>query len=64
MTRHESFAAVPAADVLPVTPRIGAEIRNIPLSADLPAETQNSIKVLLLHHKVLCFRASTALTAA
>ena len=56
MTRHETFAAIPAADVLPVTPRIGAEIRNIALSADLSDATLAAIEVLLLRHKVLFFR--------
>ncbi|WP_295049006.1 TauD/TfdA family dioxygenase [uncultured Paracoccus sp.] len=56
MTRHETFAAIPAADVLPVTPRIGAEIRNIALSADLPDATIAAIERLLLRHKVLFFR--------
>ncbi|WP_374300189.1 TauD/TfdA dioxygenase family protein [Paracoccus sp. (in: a-proteobacteria)] len=58
MTRHETFpAAIPAADVVPVTPRIGAEIRNLPLSADLPDAILSDIEALLLRHKVLFFRS-------
>lgn len=57
MTRHETFAAtIPADTVLPVTPRIGAEIRDIVLSADLPDATLAALESLLLRHKVLFFR--------
>lgn len=36
MTKHETFtAAILPQDVVPVTPRIGAEIRNLWLSGDL-----------------------------
>ncbi|VDS08579.1 putative dioxygenase/MT3514 [Paracoccus haematequi] len=57
MTRHETFAAtIPADTVLPVTPRIGAEIRDIVLSADLPDATLADLESLLLRHKVLFFR--------
>lgn len=36
MTKHETFTAVILPqDVVSVSPRIGAEIRNIPLSGDL-----------------------------
>lgn len=57
MTRHETFAAtIPADTVLPVTPRIGAEIRDIVLSADLPDATLAALDSLLLRHKVLFFR--------
>jgi len=57
MTRHETFSlAVPAQDIRPVTPRIGAEISNIRLGGELPAETVAAIEALLLRHKVLFFR--------
>ncbi|MGN7868472.1 TauD/TfdA dioxygenase family protein [Paracoccus sp. 22332] len=57
MTRHETFdATIPADTVLPVTPRIGAEIRDIVLSADLPDATLAALESLLLRHKVLFFR--------
>jgi alpha-ketoglutarate-dependent taurine dioxygenase len=57
MTRHEQFSqAIPLADVLPVTPRIGAEVRNLQLSGDLPQATITALNALLLRHKVLFFR--------
>ncbi|MGA0616176.1 TauD/TfdA dioxygenase family protein [Paracoccus sp. KR1-242] len=57
MTRHETFApAIPATDVHPVTPRIGAEIANLRLGGDLPDQTVAEIEALLLRHKVLFFR--------
>lgn len=57
MTLQETFPIViPASDVLPVTPRIGAEIRDVELSAHLPESILTSINALLLRHKVLFFR--------
>ncbi|MEF9601602.1 TauD/TfdA family dioxygenase [Paracoccus sp. PXZ] len=65
MTRHESFnLAIPAGQAHPVTPRIGAEIRGVTLSADLPDETISAIEALLLRHKVLFFRGQTHLDDA
>jgi taurine dioxygenase len=39
-----------------VAGRIGAEVRGVKLSADLPAATQAQIRRLLVEHKVLFFR--------
>ena len=36
VTLHQTFDALRAGNILPVTPRIGAEIRDLRLSADLP----------------------------
>ncbi len=47
---------IPSTDVVKCTPRIGAEIRNIKLSADLPDQTIATINGLLLEHKVIFFR--------
>lgn len=43
-------------DVVKRTARIGAEVRNIKLSSDLPDQTIVSINSLLLEHKVIFFR--------
>ncbi|MGY3488052.1 alpha-ketoglutarate-dependent taurine dioxygenase [Bradyrhizobium sp. USDA 4011] len=43
-------------DVVKRAPRIGAEIRNIKLSGDLPDQTIATINSLLLEHKVIFFR--------
>ncbi len=64
MTRHEPFATIPDTSVFPITPRIGAEIRNIRLSADLPEPTLAVLNDLLLRHKVLFFRGQTHLDDA
>jgi taurine dioxygenase len=42
--------------VLPLTPRIGAEIRNIRLSGDLPDSLVDQIKARIAQHKVVFFR--------
>ncbi|MCK1583957.1 TauD/TfdA family dioxygenase [Bradyrhizobium sp. 168] len=47
---------IPRTDVFRCTPRIGAEIRNIKLSGDLPSHTIAAINDLLLEHKVIFFR--------
>ncbi|WP_183919944.1 TauD/TfdA dioxygenase family protein [Rhizobium lentis] len=47
---------VPPTDVVKCTARIGAEITNIKLSADLPDETIAAINALVLEHKVIFFR--------
>lgn len=65
MTIHETFtAAILPQDVYPVTPRIGAEIRNLLLSGDLDADVVADISALLLRHKVLFFRCQTHLDDA
>ncbi|MDE5458622.1 TauD/TfdA family dioxygenase [Bradyrhizobium sp. CSA112] len=47
---------IPRADVFKRAVRIGAEIRNIKLSGDLPDQTIAAIRGLLLEHKVIFFR--------
>ncbi|MET3431129.1 taurine dioxygenase [Herbaspirillum seropedicae] len=44
-------------DIHPVAGRIGAEVRNIRLSADLDAATFAAVRAALLRYKVLFFRA-------
>ncbi|MEZ2146739.1 TauD/TfdA family dioxygenase [Bradyrhizobium sp. DN5] len=47
---------IPRTDVIKRTARIGAEIRNIKLSGDLPDQMISTINGLLLEHKVIFFR--------
>ncbi|WP_027528006.1 TauD/TfdA family dioxygenase [Bradyrhizobium sp. Ec3.3] len=47
---------IPRTDVVKRTARIGAEIKNIELSSDLPDHTIGAINTLLLEHKVIFFR--------
>ncbi|RXH24768.1 dioxygenase [Bradyrhizobium nanningense] len=47
---------IPPADVIKRAARIGAEIRNIKLSGDLPDHTIAAINDVLLKHKVIFFR--------
>ncbi|WP_192257621.1 TauD/TfdA dioxygenase family protein [Mesorhizobium caraganae] len=47
---------IPEADIVPLTGRVGAEIRNIRLSGDLPQQTVSAINQILLRHKVVFFR--------
>lgn len=47
---------IPRSDVVKRAARIGAEIRNIKLSGDLPGQTIAAINGLLLEHKVIFFR--------
>ncbi|MGY3034039.1 alpha-ketoglutarate-dependent taurine dioxygenase [Bradyrhizobium sp. USDA 4354] len=47
---------IPRAQVFKRAGRIGAEIRNIKLSGDLPDQTIAAIRGLLLEHKVIFFR--------
>lgn len=47
---------IPRADVLKRAARIGAEIKNIKLSGDLPDQMIAAINALLLEHKVIFFR--------
>ncbi|MER9250090.1 TauD/TfdA family dioxygenase [Mesorhizobium sp. M0590] len=47
---------IPRTDVIKCTARIGAEIGNIKLSADLPDQTIAAINSLVLEHKVIFFR--------
>lgn len=47
---------IPRADIVKRAARIGAEIKNIKLSGDLPDQTIAAINALLLRHKVIFFR--------
>ncbi|MHC1949922.1 TauD/TfdA family dioxygenase [Bradyrhizobium sp. UFLA06-06] len=47
---------IPRANVVKRAARIGAEIRNIKLSGDLPDQTIAAINSVLLEHKVIFFR--------
>ncbi|WP_095205149.1 TauD/TfdA dioxygenase family protein [Mesorhizobium carmichaelinearum] len=47
---------IPRTDVVKCTARIGAEIRNIKLWADLPDQAIAAINGLVLEHKVIFFR--------
>jgi alpha-ketoglutarate-dependent taurine dioxygenase len=51
-------------EVVPVAGRIGAEIRGVRLSADLPAETVDAVRAAWLRHKVVFFRNQQHLTEA
>jgi len=48
--------AIPEADIVPLSFRVGAEIRNVRLSGDLPEATIDAINQALLKHKVIFFR--------
>ncbi len=52
----QTVAGKTALDVVPVAGKIGAEIRNVRLSADLDAATARAIRQALWRHKVLFFR--------
>ncbi|WP_050425089.1 TauD/TfdA dioxygenase family protein [Bradyrhizobium tropiciagri] len=47
---------IPRTDVVKRSARIGAEIRNVKLSGDLPDDIISAINRLLLEHKVIFFR--------
>jgi alpha-ketoglutarate-dependent taurine dioxygenase len=49
-------------EIVPVAGRIGAEIRGVRLSPDLPAETVDAIRKAWLLHKVVFFREQQHLT--
>lgn len=51
-----SDSIIPRADIVKRSARIGAEIRNIKLSGDLPDQTIAAINELLLEHKVIFLR--------
>ncbi|KAF1038947.1 MAG: Alpha-ketoglutarate-dependent sulfate ester dioxygenase [Herbaspirillum frisingense] len=51
-------------DIHPVAGRIGAEIRNLRLSADLDGATFGAVRAALLRHKVLFFRGQQHLDDA
>ena len=55
---------IPEADVVRHAGRLGAEIRNVRLSGDLPAAAIGAIRKLLLRHKVIFFRGQDHLDDA
>ncbi|SPP98156.1 TauD/TfdA dioxygenase family protein [Bradyrhizobium vignae] len=50
------YDVIPRADVVKRATRIGAVIKNVKLSGDLPGDTIAAINRLLLEHKVIFFR--------
>ncbi|WP_456756435.1 TauD/TfdA dioxygenase family protein [Bradyrhizobium sp. USDA 4461] len=54
--RDTSNSVIPGTEVIKRSARVGAEIRNIRLSSDLPDQAIAAIKNLLLEHKVIFFR--------
>tara|TARA_R110002072_G_scaffold150962_2_gene300025 strand:- start:359 stop:1255 length:897 start_codon:yes stop_codon:yes gene_type:complete len=62
--QDQPIATLPDADVLPLTPRIGAEIRNNRLSGDLPDSLVDQIKARIARHKVVFFRGQNDLDDA
>lgn len=52
---------IPEADVVRRAGRLGAEIRNVRLSGDLPQAAIEAIHRLLLSHKVIFFRGQDRL---
>ncbi len=59
-----SGRSIPLSDVSRLSARIGAEIRNVRLSGDLPNETVKEINDLLLQHRVVFFRGQDHLDDA
>ncbi|MET4483376.1 TauD/TfdA family dioxygenase [Bradyrhizobium sp. F1.13.3] len=55
---------IPRSDIVKRAARIGAEIKNIKLSGDLPDGTIGAINALLLEHKVVFFRGQDHLNDA
>lgn len=51
-------------EIVPLTGRIGAEIRGVVLSGDLDAETVRAIDAAVVRHKVVFFRNQQHLTDA
>lgn len=68
MTSEANFLnqADPASplDIVPVAGRIGAEVRGLPLDADLDRGILRAIRAALVRHKVLFFRGQTHLDDA
>jgi taurine dioxygenase len=62
--QDQPIVTLPDADVLPLTPRTGAEIRNIRLSGDLPDSLVDQIKARIALHKVVFFRGQHELDDA
>ncbi|MGY4335173.1 TauD/TfdA dioxygenase family protein [Bradyrhizobium sp. LM2.9] len=55
-------AVIPKADIIKRAICLGAEVRNVQLSDDLPDEAIRAINYLLLEHKVLFFRDQQSLS--
>ncbi|MGY2803885.1 TauD/TfdA dioxygenase family protein [Bradyrhizobium sp. USDA 4506] len=55
---------IPGTDVVKLAVRIGAEVRNIRLSGDLPDQAIAAINNLMLEHKVIFFRGQDHLDDA
>jgi len=53
---HTTDFFIPDADIVRRAGRLGAEIRNVRLSGDLPAAAIAAVHALLLRHKVIFFR--------
>jgi taurine dioxygenase len=56
--------AIPDIDIVRLATRLGAEIRNVKLSGDLPDATVSAINQLLLRNKVIFFRGQDHLDDA
>jgi taurine dioxygenase len=56
--------AVPETDIVRLSGRLGAEIKNVKLSGDLPDTTVSTINQLLLRYKVIFFRGQDHLDDA
>ena len=61
---NSSSASDSALDARSITPAIGAEIHDVRLSGDLPAETVTAIREALLRHRVVFFRGQGHLDEA
>jgi alpha-ketoglutarate-dependent taurine dioxygenase len=61
---NSSRPADATLDIRPVTPAIGAEVRGVRLSGDLPAEMVTAIRHALLCHRVVFFRGQGHLDEA
>jgi len=65
MTLHQSIhSETQALSIAPLTSRVGAEIRDLRLSADLPEPVVDALWSALLTHKVLFFRGQSHLGGA
>ncbi|MDH2348314.1 TauD/TfdA family dioxygenase [Bradyrhizobium sp. SSUT77] len=58
------YELIPRADIIKLGVRLGAEIRNLRLSDDLPDEVIRAINQLMLEHKVIFFRDQQPLNDA
>lgn len=62
MKRHNDTALGVRVEVDPITPTVGAEIRDVDLAAPLTEEFAASLRATLLIHGVLVFRGQHAMT--